>query len=223
LRNLTEISAIPDSVVDNFEDAGGEPAGVYETGQTIADYYDGATSDWGRTTTEAVEGDKALESTTADSPLSIYSRPGEGLNQYPTEGDTIDVLWRTGGFSTEILTNVETGSTPGGYAFNVRDSEITIRKRSDLSNLSDETVLAGPSSISLSTNAWYYAEIDLPTTADGSMALRVFDVDTNDLSKGSQQESLSATDTEFSAEEGIGVARRSGSGTGTVIDRVRVL
>lgn len=97
LRNVsTGVAAIPDSVIENFELGSGDPAGVYASGETLGDYYDG----FDGTTLGSVsaahtiqtgtvyDGSRALQMDSGDSTTGIVSHKGDGLNRYPEQGET---------------------------------------------------------------------------------------------------------------------------------------
>ena len=220
LRNVSVgIDAIPDGVVDNFEDADSDPAGPYEEGETLDTYYTDVDGSFNRTTTDVIEGDKAVEGNgTAD---GLISEPGDGLPRYPEEGDKIEYLIRTPGNVPRYFFNMAfDGTNLSGYelGFNLEfDDAINIRRIDD----GTATELAS-SSISASQNTWYLLEIDPPTTNSSSIDCTVYNVDTEDLSRGSQVADVSASDDNYIDQHGVGV-RLGASETGTILDRIRVL
>jgi len=79
-----EVGAIPDSVVDNFNDDDAEPAGLYN-GNSLSDFYEGAQngipSGVSRDTSRVFEGSHSLE-VDAGAADGVISRPTDGLNRY---------------------------------------------------------------------------------------------------------------------------------------------
>ena len=215
-------TAIPDSVVDNFEDADADPAGVYESGETIADYYQGDTGSYGRQSTDAIEASHSLASTVTDSLQTIVSEPGDGLPRYPDPGDTIGFLVRdpTNNPNPVVLFAAELDSGDlFGYGATVveQSNEIRIRKFD-----ADSGTTQDSASASISTDEWYWGEIDTPTTTDGSMEFRLSELDSG-LTEGPSLGSVSITDTDFADNRGIGLSRLSSSGSGATLDWQRIL
>lgn len=78
-------SAIPDAVVDNYED---DPDGPYGTGDDITTYYSGDTGIASRTTTNPIAGSYSLALETGGNDY-IGSVSGDGLPAYPQYGDVL--------------------------------------------------------------------------------------------------------------------------------------
>jgi len=90
-------NAIPDSVIDNFEDY---PDGPYdENGETLSDFYGGDLASFDRQTGTVFEGTHALEQ---DGDVRIASLAGEGLPRYPQEGDEFSIRVKMGSTFTRI-------------------------------------------------------------------------------------------------------------------------
>ena len=216
-----EISVIPDEVVDNFEDADGDPAGVYEEGETISDYYTGSTGDYARSTSNVEEGEQALETTGGDTGSAIFSTPSDGLNRYPEEDEKIGFLLRqpTGDPDPVLLFNMtEPGSDFDSYgAMWVGTSEIRLNKYQSGSRSTEST-----ESVSFSNDTWYWGEIDPPTTEDNTIQFTMYELD-NELQRGSEIGSVSTSDSDYIGDRGIGVQRVSTEGTGTIVDWIRIL
>ena len=224
LRNVSVgIDAIPDSVVDNFESVDSDPAGVYETGETLDDYYNGGLAEWSRNTSDVVEGDKNVEAEMGDNvDHVIISQPGDGLNRYPEAEDTlVSLMWDSGGSGdsgnggrpmtcfngswendavdcyaayinaeSNTLEIIKYDGQPGGTGF---DNKSTLESEN----------------VTLSDEEWYWVEIDIPAdsgTDEGDIEVRIYDVNTADLTRGSELGSVTTTDTDFVDNRGVGVS-----------------
>ena len=221
-----EIDFIPDSVVDNFEDADAEPPGVYESGETISDYYKGATANFARTTSDVVEGGHALASQGTDDTGAIISEPGDGLPRYHDEGDAIRFLIRD--ISTDTSTDVApffisnaawNDGSPDGYAFQLypRNGLIRIRLLEDgsLGSFSE-------TSVSISDSTWYWGEVSTPTSEDDTIEYDLYEFDAG--SRGSLLGSVSRNDNQFASNRGHGVSPGSGEhGTGAILDGIEIV
>jgi hypothetical protein len=215
---LFSASAIPDSVVDNFEDANGNPARPYESGETISDYYSGATGNWARTQSNVNEGSFALE-TSGGYPDYVYST--SGLPKYPSEGDTVKFLIRAvevNGCIPHFISNVG-GSPINGYGFGLYadNGEMYIQKITDESY----STLTSDTNISVSVQTWYWGEASLPTQGDNTIEFSLYEVDSNN-NRGTLISDITANDNDYATNTGIGAFNQSSSSTGTVLDWIRV-
>lgn len=223
LRELVIPSAIPDSVVDNFENADADPAGVYDSGETLADYYAGASNTWERTTSDAPEGQHGLSQLDGESGSSsvLISLPGDGLNRYPEAGETVGFLIRYEDvdrpFPGIILLADGPPDSNDGYQFIWRHDDMRIVKNDDggFSTLSDTTN-------GLTAGDWHWAEVDLPTSSDSTIEFRWYELDAG-LERGDFLDSLSANDNDFAGNNGIGFRNAAPGGPATVCDWIRVL
>jgi len=147
-------SAIPDGVVDNFEAVGADPAGPYESGDTIDDYYSGDTGSFQRTQT-APEGSNALQLTSGAD--AIFSHPGDGLPAYPKEGDTISFLIRDSPSADfpVALANVQDVSSPNCYGFELNAPEIGIF-RYDNGNFDNFGTKLSQNNVGASAGTWHF-------------------------------------------------------------------
>jgi hypothetical protein len=195
-------NAIPDILVDDFED------------NDIAEYGDDNSS-FAVTTSNAVEGSRALTYNNSNSGDLIVSFPGDGLQNYPDAGDKLRVLLRGPNF-TEFAFAVEGG--PQGYLALISGSDNDMRIRQFDGNSVNDIATASPS---LTATDWYWGEIGTPTSGDPSISFDLYEFDTSNSSKGSEVESLSVTD---STSAGRGVGARAGTDglTHTAIDDIRV-
>jgi hypothetical protein len=223
--------AIPDRMIDNFEDADADPAGVYESGETIADYYQKDTGDYQRTTSNVVEGSKAVETTTEATALTIISESGDGLNAYPEVGDTVSCLIRdanensvrNGAGPILFVNSSLDGSGVDGYGATILTDNDTLRiwKVTDDSFANaNETTTA-----TISENVWYWLEISTGTSGDNTLTATLYEADTasNPPTRGTQLGSVSNDDSDYLSQTGIGVGRGSNNALGTIIDWIRVL
>jgi hypothetical protein len=196
--SVTIDSAIPDSVVDNFEEA------LYEDkGNTLSDYYGGDLSGWSRQTGTVYEGSYALE--TPDSTNTFIA--DDGGNFEVTEGNIFSVQCYTPDSNTDfrpiawgVQSEVNYGSRScyeikmdtGFPAFALFKTES-----------GSSTILTQDVGTSIPTSEWLRIGVDWAT--DGTLTATLYD------SSGSQVTQVSATDTTFtSGGVGYGVGGKSG-------------
>ena len=204
----SEVSDIPDSVVDNFEDATATPLGVYEDGQEISDYYGGDTAAFSRDAGAAKEGDFGLRRSTSDTFTVITSNPGDGLNRYIKVGET----WRcwvkvpsTESFTDSISVIFGHSSNTAlddGYLLMPREDsgKFLFLQRRDGGTVTD----IASESISWPTNEWF--EIEGHHEADGSFTGKIFDDQGSQIGSDlTANDSTYITDGEYD-HEGIGYA-----------------
>ena len=188
-RILFDGPALPDSVVDNFEDADADPPGVYGDGETIDDFYRGATDDWNRTTSDVIEGGHAIsqDSSTVDDNSAVWSQPGDGLNRYPESGDSVKFLINGAAVIPGVLFNVEDVTAPDAFGAFIRsgDNEMYIREYDIASDGSrNGQTIHATESVSLSSE-WYWAEVSPQTESSQEITFSLFQVD-EDLTRGSE-------------------------------------
>jgi len=201
--------AIPDTLIDNYESADADPPGVYESGETIADYYSGATADASRTT-DAIVGGHSLEYVNADQANRIVSTPGGGLNRYFADGETASVLLRSNAADVEKKVAFGASDVDNMYVTQfTRDSvgEFRIQK------------ISGGSLTDLNTSTPSYNVTDLHEfviqRSGSDLTVTAYNYDTSS-GRGSEIDTLSATDSEHQANDGIGfVGGGADSGDGT--------
>lgn len=205
--------AIPDSVVDNFED---EPGGVYGEGQDISDFYSGATGAYDRITEDKFEGEKSLFSD-SNSTDEIVSTPGDGLNRYPERGDTI--VWNLQAETDSDPSLLFGASGVDNYydaQYRVNGNEIRIRKVENGS-----IVDLNNTSVSPQTNEWLEAELEW--TEGDQLTFKVFTLDTNG-DRDTELGSVQATDSTFQDNRGVGYGSFTDTGgRGVWFDNVRVM
>ena len=183
-----EVSAIPDSVVDNFEEI------LYEDeGNTLGDYYAGDLSGFEREQSIVFEGDFSLNVVGGRDSISSTS----GLPNYPGQGDTFSVWeYEVGSVNNTdagILFGVQfEGSDPDSYYTRVRPNGDRIQlfkiENGNFTELFDKTLHAH-------LEEWYQYVIDWGT--DGSINITI-----NDES-GTELGSVSETDNTYTGG-GIG-------------------
>ena len=194
--------AIPDSVVDNFEDADANPPGVYEDGESISDYYSGDTEEFSRTTTDAIEGGHSLNITNSQFWERIYSFPGDGLPRYPEKGEKISALLRDDGGESEpgfMYGFEDDDGTLKGYSAEIgtRENAVVIRRIDDL-NGESQTILLDDDVGTISANTIYELEVQWHdgsgSESDGTHEYTLYTVD-QDLERDTEVGSGSTTDT----------------------------
>ena len=206
-------NAIPDSVVEDFERGNLDP-------------YKGDTGNYNIETNEVIQGDNSLEFDIGTQGHRIYSLPGDGLEYYPVDEDTIRWLVYTDGDIQlpSLLTNVEeTTDEINAYAYEVVPGDrLTIRRLDD--EFSSSTKLARSDDAG-TADTWYWAQrspID-----DGEHTLSLHEVDETPITEdnveesfGDQLDSVSTTDLTYVGEgEGVGFRARS-DGDGDFVDYV---
>lgn len=171
--------------------------GVYEEGDDISTFYDGDFGEFNRQTTTVLEGQKSVEVSRTSSGRSTISSI-DGLNTYPSHGDTFRILIHTdflgsaGNASTGIFFyfGVQSESTnPDGYRTKAAaDGEIQIDKV-----VSGESERLTTNSYSPNDNMIYEYEVSWNDT----ISFTLYD------ESGTKLTSTSVSDTTFSSG-GIG-------------------
>lgn len=217
-------SAIPDSVVDNFESFDADPGGVYSSGETLADYYQGDTGQFDRITTGVIEGNTAVQQNGSGN--SVVSEFGDGLNRYPDKNETLVLLLRDNGGGTSVLPNVITnadysGGTPSGYTF----QHFFGNQELQLSRLDDGSTTGLATISTTGQKVWSWVEIDIPDS-DGVIGFRTYNVDTatNPPTRGTSIDSGTATDTTYVDNRGVGFWTNSSSSSydGPMLDWMHI-
>lgn len=215
---MSEVRVIPDSVVDNFEDADADPPGVYEDGETISDYYPNGlrTDDIERTTSFAFDGDFGcyLEDSTGDwATTYVISQPGDGLPNYLEQPGTISAwMYDPGSDMDGNHANILFGAPDYDNAYMVglrmeREEIVFSRIEDGGTNLAIED-----ENVNLSEETWYKCIVDWQE--DGDIAITAEDTDENVVG------SMSLNDDTYSGE-GVGVAGRLNDGD-VVIDDINL-
>ena len=217
-------------IIDDFEDADADPAGIYGSNEDIEDYYPNKNGDsyHTRTTTNVLQGSQAVEYVSGSAVTETnWSLPGDGLNTYPSDGDLVGFLIRSGSSTAYGLgLMVQDSTTPGAYFFehNVKNGLIRINKANDLSlsNITNDGTELSLTDVSLNTD-WYWAEVQLPSSSDDTITFEIYNVDSN-LNKGSFVASTSSNDSSFLGSSGVAFSDFTGNGGGeTFADWIRIL
>jgi len=139
--------AIPDSAVDNYEEA------LYEDqNKTLADYYDGDLSDATRQSTTVLEGSVSLELDVPGGSNSTAIRSMSGLPRYPSRGDEISLRVKYDDEVSQINFQFVYGDPSSqhgtGYSVltDVDNDEMIIRERnsSSFTNVEDASQTVSP-------------------------------------------------------------------------------
>lgn len=205
-HDALEASAIPDSVVDNFE------AILYEDeGNTLSDYYSGDVSEYTRQTTTVFEGSYALEcSVPGDgSTFIMRSYEGDGLN-YPSEGDTFSYWIRcdasnAGAYSGDLLWGVDTDDSGFEVRLDRGSSNYTVESP-------NETVI-NDAPYSYPADEW--EEWELEWLSD-QINVTVYDTD------GNEKETNSGSHTASRTSGGIGYRIGGGASITSQWDDVQI-
>ena len=183
--------AIPDSVVDNFELEGSDPAGPYSDGDDITEFYAGDTSEFSITTDESSVGSRSLEFNDSNF-RTILSKPEDGLPRYPEYGETVNYYVRFGQNVNDLrfIFGAEDADNFFGVQTNPDRDRVRFFKRvggSFESVATDETV-------NYPLDEWLKVEVDW----QDEKTISVMDSEETVLG------SVSGADTTFDNEMGIG-------------------
>jgi hypothetical protein len=228
LKSYKDTFVIEDNnrdLIDNFEYRSSNPSGPYESGEDLSDYYTGygpdGLSSFSRGDSNSIQGSKAIQMSTSNTNDNFaVSEPGDGLPNYPEQGDSIGFLTReNNGSLMGVLWGAgdANGFDGYGYEINTRVNEISIYKWTDSGNRNK----IASSGASISNSTWYWMEVDFPDS-NGYMETRLYQINKNDLSRGSQVDSsVSVTDTDHNDKRGVGFYKR-GNDSGTTMDWIRL-
>jgi len=201
-------SAIPDSVVDDFEEQQYE-----DKNNTLSDYYAGDLSKYARQTSVVQNGSYALEITSPDG--GAYGIASiTGLNAYPTPGDTFRIWMRTGASDEQVRVYYAAQSAtsfPNRY-------QVDLDKTNNrLGLLVDGSTLLASESEAWSDNEWYEIEVNWDdSTSPNTHTITAFD------DAGTQVAQISAQDGSYTSG-GVGYQMNQGSGATARFDYYRIL
>jgi hypothetical protein len=190
----TVFSAIPDGLIDNFDES------IYEDkSNTLTDYYDGDTGSAQRQASVTIGGSDALEVTGGSSggTKDTQSPSGSGLPNYPSAGDTFNGYLRADGDNSQAQLFFGYQDPGNTYLIqhSVGNSRILFLKREDGNGSVLNEDDFGPSA-----STWYQYRTDWQT--DGTITVTVFD------EQGTQQTTLTISDSTYSSG-GIGFGASS--------------
>ena len=211
-----EISAIPDSVLDNFEPADGDPAGPYDDGDNLETYYTIHTGDFERSDSDPIKDDFSLSRTeTAGGDGSfIISRPGDGLPTYPDPGESVSAIIDGQDQFPGLIAGCPDTDQVDGYALLIRDGDIRFRR---YDNGSATTLATSSDSIS---DFPVEGVVKPPGEGDDNVQASVYELDDN-LERDGQVVSFDETDDTYDGERGFGGLCGSGADTGVFADEFR--
>jgi hypothetical protein len=173
-------SAIPDSVVDNFEDI------LYEdAGKTLSDFYSGDLSNFERQTTTVFNGTYALRCIANGGFYEIDSF--SGLQNYPSPGDSFELRMLLDGIDDEDF-RFDFGFQDKDNYYSINISPNTGSYRLEKREGGSEGALDSKS-MSFNANVWYKVTTSWGTS--GSLSTTLED------ESGNQLASLSANDSTF--------------------------
>ena len=209
LVDLHEYSALPDILIDNFEqsdevDGATEPFGPYGEGDGLETYYSGDFDRYDITTDgpvdgDALEGDRSLVGT-GDSQERIISQPGDGLPNYFDDGRTASCLVHIDDDNEDdnlqVLFAVQDIDNFLGVDVNAFNQSVSIFEKVDGSrNVLDSEDL------SIDSSDFFDVEID---RSGSDLVARIFDYDPFEAERGSELRTLEVSNPPFSDESGIG-------------------
>ena len=187
VRSTDPIPEIPDSVVDNFEEA------LYEDkGNTLSNYYGGDLSQATRQQTTVFEGSYALEFAASGDSYSI-SRTDVSVGGTDTITDYVYMSSTNVSDSGPFVCTQQADATPAGYWLTINPSRGIALFRQDTSG--NYTIVAGRTGNSLPTGEWLQTEISGFDTGD--LVYTIYD------SGGTQLQQVSGTDSTYQSG-GIG-------------------
>lgn len=209
-------SAIPDSVVDNYEDADADPSGPYESGQTLNDYYSIPAGSFARNSASPIKDSNSLERTSATNNSRIISQPGDGLPNYPAEGESVSALITDFGQFPFVMSAVPSDSFSGygllvGGVDDIRLWRIDSASRTELDTVSTTSI----------PNEVVEVVIEPPASGQNTVESSVWSVDQTTFERQTQEVTLSGTDSTYAGERGLGIANAISSGTGVFADEIR--
>ena len=221
LRNVSVgIDAIPDSVVDNFED--NDRGGVYGPGDDITNFYSGDIDGFTRSTSITLTGSHTLRKEPGAE--YITSQPGDGLNRYPEKGDIISLFVRPDGSRPAFYFGLEDVDNWYGMRFRSSDDSFWVRTMVDgeLTQVQD--------SVSLTPQTWYEVEL-LWHDGEGSQPEdtiegKLYSLNINgDVTRDSEIASAQLTESAHANQRGIGFrfTGSEGSNNEAYYDDVRVI
>jgi len=203
-------SAISDSIVDGFEEV------QYENkNNTLSDYYSGDLSTFGRDTNSPVAQESySLKLDNAPTATSFIASTS-GLKRYPQTGEKYSVLIQpSNGIPAMAFNAVDSNNL---YSAFLRPGDDAMRlERADsgsFTKLNEVTV-------SISTGQWY--DVQREIDSNGNIIITLYDWDTANFQRGSQLETLTATDTNYVGETGVAFGSRA-SGTTAAFDYARIV
>ena len=210
---------IPDDVVDNFEDADGDPPGPYEDGDTLSTFYTIINADFDRTTTDVIKGGHSLsresEPGSADQDV-IISQPNDGLPNYPDEGETLSLIVSDVARDMQggVLAAVPDDNDFKGYGISPTSDTFRLWRFDGVGDVTELAQFSDTSSGPL--------EVVISPPADGEDSVEgaVYELD-SDLERDGELGSFDETDDTYAGERGVGVYARSSGDTGTFADELR--
>ena len=226
LRNVSVgIDAIPDRVVDNFEENGG----IYND-VSLSDVYSGDLASFSRIS-GGITGDFVLENASESGEL-ISSQPDDGLNRYPDAGETVEFALKDGANGNEstepsVCFMVEDSSNPSGYVFHFlpNTDRISISSTNDITSLtssSDDDIAITSDISELTVGEFFWFEAKLPSSEDDEISLEVFEND--DGEKGDSIGKISANNDDHVGQQGVGYHSTRTSGDGLAyVDIVQIV
>ena len=226
-RILFDGVAIPDSVVDNFEDEDADPPGIYN-GLSLSDVYSGDLASFSRIS-GGITGNTVLANE-ADAGDLIHSQPDDGLNRYPEPGDTVEFIINNDPYDDgsncepSVCFMIEDDANPSGYVFHfLPDTDrISISSTDDINSLSSSSAddIAIDSTLTeLSSAEPFWFKAKLPSPEDDEISFEVFEDD--DGEQGDSIGKISANNDDHVDQAGTGHHSTSDGGLAHV-DIVRI-
>ena len=208
-----EISGIPDSVVDNFNDEDdAEQPGIYDTETDFSDIWDGSTA-WDRVDNEESKvGDFALKGTSSN----LETAWSDSVNRIPERGEWFQFwTWQTsdGRFSVALSdsTNFMDDGAHYRFRYSAVDGTIRITKTIDGS----QTIISEESLSTTVTEEWVRCECLMDT--DDNVEMKAFDEEDKQLATIDETDDLDFTPTH------IGITNNN-SGSATIYgDGIKVI
>lgn len=175
------------------------------------------------TTSPVIEGSYSCKNTTCSDYNMYISMPGDGLNSYPKDGDTISGYLYIDTSSGDVQPMYgwymgDTANGGDGYAIMTENGldEIQIRRYDNGSS-----TLLNDTAVTLSDGTWYDVEVAI---SGSTFTGRIYDVDQTTGDRLSQLASVSTTDSTYTPSggyDGFSFGNRANGGGTAAIDGVR--
>ena len=222
-------------IIDNFEDA---PNGPYGGGDTLGDYWtvsNYSISDWDRSTTNTIEGNRTLRWISGDEGLqTLVSFDGDGLPNYPSKGQIFSGFVRTDSEDNNpvILFGLD-GTATNFNCYGVRLynflNEIDILRFDNAGSVSSSfSTTLQDLSITITDDEIYEMEVEwhdgTGNESDNTIVYTVYNVNQSTLARTGTFASIQANDSNYPNDSGVGFGFVAGRTVDkSVFDQFRII
>lgn len=184
----------------------------------IEDFETGSLGAWTSTSgltvqsSTVAEGSYAVEISNPSNAFQAYSAQGDGLDYYPQKGDRFSMLMRESGSRLPTWNfGVDTSNSEGYYVFLHTQDRLEV----GITSGSGSFTSLNTTSISESTDTWYEVEVQWHdgsgSLSDNTIEVTLYSVDTSkdlsqELGRGTELASVTAQDSTYASNRGIGIA-----------------